>query len=115
MRRWMVGGGTAVFLVLAVAWGIGFTQRAERHNKAGIALFDRGDYGGAIPEFAQAVTSDPSMSKAHYNMGLSYAHLNQPDQAAACFRKALDADPANVAASRMLTRVSAAIDSRRLP
>lgn len=106
---WLV----ALVIISAVGAGWAWSGRAERANKAGLVLLDRGDYREAIPFFARAVEIRPSMSKAHYNMGLSYAKLGHVDQAAACFRRALDADPANVAASRMLTRANAAIDSRR--
>lgn len=115
MRRWLVGGGAALVVVFALVAGAAILGRAERLNKAGIDMSDKGDCRGAIGLFAKAAAADPAMAKAHFNMGLCYIRLRQADQAAACFRKALDVDPGYVKASEMLTRVNTAIDFRRQP
>lgn len=105
MRKTLIG----LVAVLSMACS---GHRAETWNTKGRELSAAGKYVEAIAAYGHAVELDPRMGKAHYNMGLNYLRLRQPDQAAACFRHALEIDPADVDASRYLTMSQAAIQSR---
>lgn len=98
--------------LLAVPFIVHRAGSAQRWNEEGVAFFDAGNDADAIRAYAEAVKADPDLSKAHYNMGLAYWRMGQPDQARECFRKALDSDPADTAASAMLTRASRLIAAR---
>lgn len=87
-------------------------HRAETWNGRGADLAEAGKYEESVKAFGQAIQLEPRLAKAHYNMGLSYMHLHQADQAAACFRRALEIDPAYTDASQWLTTASAVLDQR---
>jgi tetratricopeptide (TPR) repeat protein len=110
-RRWVRPALCALVLVVASA-ALAFRTSPDAWNKKGVELAEAGHHQEAIQAFTRAVRADEHLSKAHYNMGLSYWDLGQPDQALICFQKALDADPGNVDASAMLTRASRVVASR---
>lgn len=89
--------------------------RADRANRRGVALSRAGKYVEAIHEYGEAIRIDPNMAKAHFNMGLDYVSLRQPDQAAECFRRALAIDPSYTKASEELTRINRFLEARREP
>ena len=47
----------------------------------------------AISAFEQALALDPQAPNVHYNLGLIFVDRNEPDLAAAAFRKATQVDP----------------------
>lgn len=96
---------------VAVAWPLSAGWRAQRLHSSGVALSDAGQHAASIQAYVAANDIRPA-AKTHYNMGLSYLRLRHPDQAAVCFRRALEIDPGYVNASAMLTRTSAFIDGR---
>ena len=59
----------------------------------GVALFERGDYRGAVSAFEKATALDPSMSMAWNNRGLALIHLGKYDEAVVSFDKTLSLDP----------------------
>lgn len=105
-----------VLLVVALIGAVGCAgSRAEKANRRGVDLSRAGKYTEAIREYGEAVRLDPRLAKAYFNMGLDYVSLKQPDQAAACFQRALEIDPSYTKASEELTRINRYLEARRLP
>jgi tetratricopeptide (TPR) repeat protein len=44
---------------------------------AGLALFNQGNYGEALPEFKQAVELDPEFGSAYLYLGRTYLNLGK--------------------------------------
>jgi|SRR6185436_2655751 len=88
---------------------------ASSWNRKGFELAQAGRYADAVAAYGKAVEINPGLADAHYNMGLNYLRLRHPDQAAACFRKALDLQPGDVEASRGLTLANRALANRLTP
>jgi len=109
-RRLLIGVGALMAMgAAAVTYEVLPSTRARSWNERGIALAEAGHHEEAVRAFAVAADLNPGYSAVHYNMGRSYLALLHTDQAATCFRRALDEDPGNVEASRMLTLTSYAL------
>jgi tetratricopeptide (TPR) repeat protein len=54
---------------------------ADASLQLGIISFDKRDYTKAISYFAQAITSDPQLSEAHYRLGVAYDRTGAHDRA----------------------------------
>ena len=52
--------------------------------------YDAGQYAAAIRRYEHVIAKDPSFVRAYDNLGLSYEALNQIDQAATQYRKAVE-------------------------
>jgi tetratricopeptide (TPR) repeat protein len=63
---------------------------ATYHYWLGRLDYDAGQYADAIRRFERAIAKDPSFVRAYDNLGLCYDALNQSDQAAAQYRKAVE-------------------------
>jgi tetratricopeptide (TPR) repeat protein len=62
----------------------------------GNLLYDRRRYEDAIDLWRQAAQLDPSFPTVHRNLGLAeFNALGRPEEALACYRQALDADPSD--------------------
>jgi tetratricopeptide (TPR) repeat protein len=48
------------------------------------------DWPAALREYLEAVRTDPSLSEAHYNLGVAFAASGQTDRAIAAFKEALE-------------------------
>ena len=66
---------------------------AERQNNLGTQHAARGDYRQAAGAFRKAVDLDPSMTIAHYNLGLSLSRVDNHADAAYAFRSAIRLSP----------------------
>lgn len=73
-------------------------EARERFGR-GIDLFDQGDYGGALAEFKRAYDLAP-YSVILYNLGLTYASLGRPVEAAEALDRVL-ANPGSLSADRI--------------
>ena len=73
-------------------------EARERFGR-GIDLFDQGDYGGALAEFKRAYELAP-YSVILYNLGLTYASLGRPVEAAETLDRVL-ANPGSLSADRI--------------
>jgi len=72
-------------------------------------------YQEAVEAFSKAADLAPGVAEYHANLGDAYLGLRLTDQAARCFRKALDLDAGHVRAARGLSIATAAMDLRRVP
>jgi len=59
-----------------------------------------GDYYGAKDNYVRALDFDPNNFLAHYNRGLLYAFLGQPEEALVDFNYILSVEPSNQAAAQ---------------
>jgi Flp pilus assembly protein TadD len=73
---------------------------AQSDNINGVALYQQGNYQGAVNQFTQAVDSDPNDADAYYNLGATYHQLgkmahNQAElqQAESYYHQCLDRNP----------------------
>jgi tetratricopeptide (TPR) repeat protein len=68
----------------------GDPQNATYQYWLGRLDYDAGQYAEAIRRFEGVIAKDPSFVRAYDNLGLCYDALNQSDQAAAHYRKAVE-------------------------
>jgi tetratricopeptide (TPR) repeat protein len=87
------------WLRLAVA---GAPNRAEAHEKLGLALFLQGDAHGALPHLERARRLDPASGSAHLNLAVLYGELGRFAEARAMATEALRLDPAERRAADLL-------------
>jgi tetratricopeptide (TPR) repeat protein len=82
----------------ALALGPGVDQSAptpkEQVNE-GIALYQQGDYPGALSKFEKATEADPTLAAAWSDKGCALGRLGKRDAALEAFNKALEIDPDN--------------------
>jgi tetratricopeptide (TPR) repeat protein len=57
------------------------------------AYFSLEKFREALNDAKQSININPEFSKGHYKLGMAYAALNQPREAAKAFNKALSLDP----------------------
>ena len=61
----------------------------------GIALYQQGDYQGALSKFEKATEADPTLAAAWSDKGCALGRLGERDAALDAFKKALEMDPDN--------------------
>ncbi len=66
---------------------------AEKLNKEGLSLFNKGTLLGAVDCFDQITNMYPWFHHAWGNLGSSYAYLGQKNSAKYCFKRALSIEP----------------------
>jgi tetratricopeptide (TPR) repeat protein/tRNA A-37 threonylcarbamoyl transferase component Bud32 len=76
--------------------------RVLTHNNLGIALYDKGDFDGAIRAYNDALRIDPQYAFAHYNLGLALFGTGNLNGAVGAYKEALRLDPTNVLAHNNL-------------
>jgi Flp pilus assembly protein TadD len=77
-------------------------DRAEAHEKLGLAIFLRGDPQAALPHLERARRLDPASASAHLNLAVLYAQLGRFPEARALASEALRLDPAEPRAADLL-------------
>lgn len=65
------------------------------NQNLGVALYNLKRYGEAESTLRFALSLDPKMQAAYYNLGLVLVAENRPDEAKAAFRQACDLGPDN--------------------
>jgi Flp pilus assembly protein TadD len=68
---------------------------AKEHVNNGVALYERGDYKGALSKFEKATEVDPTLAVAWSDKGCALGRLGERDAALEAFNKALEIEPAN--------------------
>jgi Flp pilus assembly protein TadD len=68
-------------------------KSANRHFKQGLAMIQRGQTEAAIKEFKMAIESNPSLTKAHIQIGCLYVDIDKIDLAKEALAKGLENDP----------------------
>jgi Flp pilus assembly protein TadD len=70
-------------------------SNAKAQVNAGIALYQQGDYPGALSKFEKATEADPTLAAAWSDKGCALGRLGKRDAALEAFNKALEIDPDN--------------------
>jgi tetratricopeptide (TPR) repeat protein len=78
-------------------------DRAEAHEKLGLAIFLHGDPRAALPHLERARRLDPASASAHLNLAVLYAELGRFADARTLATEALRLDPAEPRASALLS------------
>ena len=68
---------------------------AKEQVNEGVALYEKGDYNGALSKFEKATESDPALAAAWSDKGCALGRLGKRDAALAAFKKALEIAPDN--------------------
>ncbi|MGA2884861.1 MAG: tetratricopeptide repeat protein [Halobacteriota archaeon] len=68
---------------------------AKEQVNEGIALYQQGDYQGALGKFGKATEADPTLAAAWSDKGCALGRLGERDAALEAFNKALEIDPDN--------------------
>jgi tetratricopeptide (TPR) repeat protein len=68
---------------------------AKEQVDEGIALYQQGDYQGALNKFAKATEADPTLAAAWSDKGCALGRLGKRDAALEAFNRALEIDPNN--------------------
>ncbi|MDP3718870.1 MAG: tetratricopeptide repeat protein [Acidobacteriota bacterium] len=77
-------------------------DRAEAHEKLGLAIFLQGDPRTALPHLERALRLDPAQASAHLNLAVLYAELGRFADARKQAAEALRLDPAEPRAADLL-------------
>jgi len=75
----------------------------DAHFGLGVVQFLRRDLNGAEYEFRNCLQINPKHDEALYYIGLIFERRGEPDQAPYYYQKALQANPANLAAKKKLS------------
>jgi tetratricopeptide (TPR) repeat protein len=78
-------------------------DRAEAHEKLGLAIFLRGDPHAALPHLERALRLDSTSASAHLNLAVLYAELGRFAEARSLAAEARRLDPAEPRASALLS------------
>ena len=74
------------------------------------ALYDSGDYDGAIDAYEAVLTTVPRLTGLHVQIGHAYREKNDFEQALAAYRAVPAGDPANVEAQGAIEALQAGVD-----
>ncbi len=80
----------------------------ELRNNLGIALYQSGDFGGALREFAVALSKSPDSAPASLFYGLSLLNLQRPKEALPYLNRASRAHPDDVMVLSAIARADVA-------
>lgn len=84
----LAGAGGGVYAYMA-----GSEQRADKEYQAAMKLMGPGKYQAAIVHFTRALEVSPQLANAYMERGVSYAYLNENEQALADFGQAIALNP----------------------
>ena len=73
--------------------GVQAGATAEEARRAGIALYDTGEYEKAIEAFKRAVQLAPDSEESHYRLGLAYGSLGRYKEAVEAYNRAVRINP----------------------
>lgn len=78
----------------------------ESLNSEGEALFQQGNYNGAIVHYKNALEKDPNFVSARFNLGLAYLETGKLDQAEREFQKVQLQNPQDSRVTFQLARIA---------
>lgn len=82
----------------AVAGGVASREAFEEGN----ALFDQGDYEGAIARWEAFLEANPDVVEVHFNIGNAHRRLDEIEEARTAYEKVLEANPSDTRANYAL-------------
>jgi tetratricopeptide (TPR) repeat protein len=78
---------------------------ARKDFDKGVAAWQKKDYQKAAENFEKAIAVYPNYDTAYNNLGVMYAHLNEPEKAMAAFEHSVQLNDKNADADRNLARM----------
>jgi tetratricopeptide (TPR) repeat protein len=84
----LAGAGWSIY-----AYMTGTEQRADKEYQTAMKLMGPGKYQEAIVHFTRALEVSPQLANAYLERGVSYAYLNENDQALADLAQAIALNP----------------------
>lgn len=105
-RAWLAGAVLTVACSIAGCQSVppdgfragGQRERAELQTQLGIGYLREGNRETAYKRLQRALALDPTYAPAHHAMALLKEQLNEPEEAAAHYRRAIELDPGASAA-----------------
>jgi len=94
----------ALMLCVSLAGCKGYTS--ETLNAEGEALFQQGNYNGAIVHYKNALEKDPNFVPARFNLGLAYLETGKLEQAEREFQKVQLQNPQDARVTFQLARIA---------
>lgn len=85
---------------------------AEAWQQLGVCYLETRQPDLALESLTRALKSGASDPTTHFLLGHSYGSTGQLEQAAACYRRALEADPDHAKAEEFLIRTESMLESR---
>jgi len=80
--------------------GVGGGDVAKREAfEEGNALFEQGDYEGAIAKWQEFIEANPDLVQVHFNVGNAYREMGDIEEARAAYETVLADDPASTRAN----------------
>lgn len=101
------------FMLLGLVTGCG-VQPAE-HNRAGIGLYQQGDFPAAVRAYQSAQVSAPDQAEFYLNAGMAFAQLGDTSRAISAFNQALKTADEIVAAQVYYDLGNVYYQMRRFP
>lgn len=91
---------------------VGDSDNADAWRELGLCFLETRQPSLAIEALTRAVKIAPTNPDAHLLLGHAYGSSGQLEPAAACYRRALEADPAHAKAEEFLIRTESLLESR---
>ncbi len=88
------------------------SSNGEAWRELGVCYLETRQPSLALEALSRALASIPSDSMTHYLLGHAYGSTGQLEQAAACYRRALEADPNHAKAEEFFIKAEALLESR---
>ena len=99
-----------VGLLMTILLCVGFIgckgHSKESLNEEGMALFEQGNFNGAIVHYKNALEKDPNFVDARFNLGLAYLETGKLDQAEREFQKVQLQNPQDGRIGFQLARIA---------
>lgn len=70
-------------------------KEAATKNDEGVSHLQQEHFDTSLPYFKDALTADPNMAEAHFNLALAYDGMGKHDEATKEFKKAKELGAAN--------------------
>ena len=88
------------------------TDNAEIWRQLGVCYLETRQPDLALEALTRALSSGPTVAMTHYLLGHAYGSTGQLESAGACYRRALEADPAHAKAEEFLIKTESMLESR---
>ncbi len=73
------------------------SSAGRMENDEGVGHYQQSHWDVADSHFRKALTADPNLAEAHYNLGLALDKMGKHEEATTAFKKAAELAPTNLA------------------
>ena len=85
-----------IILIVVVSCSQDPAQKRAKYMERGDGYFEKQEYNKAVIEYKNAIQAEPNFARGHYQLGLVYLKMSQPQLAFQELSKAVDIDPSNL-------------------